>query len=803
MNILDSLKEETKKAESFAEKQQLREAVTITKKVLKVWAEKPGFWERLLGKFLVGNLVENLEAKLIIWQNQVTEADKLIAKAKVFLQQDPGNPLETQALTSAIALYQKSSKIIYDQQVLQVITQCQNELQQRQQFLELITQAESQLEHLWFKQAIAIYEIAAKLYPTEDVKTAIATARTHLPQEEIYIDVLQRAKKAESEGRLKGAIALLESAVTNFPRVDGIDLLKTFKSIYQGRQNFRQGLKLEKSGNFVAAKSCYQKAKLLLPETTNCCIRLGLVAIKMQDWETALSNLEGIPGEQAAYLRGFALAQQANLQLADREWQDISNPIIHQQKEILQRISEYQRLSSLNKIEELVKAGNFKIAKITSTEFLQKFGLDPVVESNLNEHIEPQLAAKLWQSSDWENIGNQAEKAWIENPNITTLHNWAIATYYHTQNDSKKLFELIFALSTAMANLTLDPTLQDVPWLGSQTVDFNNLSLKLQQSLEAAIDQLKDTNIQDYSQLRDRYRLELATLKIIGESGMQINNLLLTPGCYHRFLPHWENKIIDKIHPSNKILSSLYTSWGLAVAACLQGDIPRAIEVKPDSNIESEQFAQNFVNYHEGSYYLQQDQWHQAIIPLTQAKAEIQDQLNWQQELNQLCKSQRQTISEFSEHLEFAQFWYDLIRSEDAGSYLAEYKAEELRDQLINEKVSLSQALQQLKILKQIDSENPVVNDLIESVELSQELEEIERLFKKRQFAEMVSSARRSHREKVRFIVAEFFIGILSNGIKDGKMDDMESILQLGHWAYEICPDEPAFQEIYRILGLC
>ncbi len=53
----------------------------------------------------------------------------------------------------------------------------------------------------------------------------------------------------------------------------------------------------------------------------------------------------------------------------------------------------------------------------------------------------------------------------------------------------------------------------------------------------------------------------------------------------------------------------------------------------------------------------------------------------------------------------------------------------------------------------------------------------------------------------MRHYVAEFFIMTLVKGIEDRDLS-LDLIQQLGRWAYEICPDEPAFQEIYHSLKI-
>ncbi|PLZ91856.1 hypothetical protein CEN44_07520 [Fischerella muscicola CCMEE 5323] len=283
-----------------------------------------------------------------------------------------------------------------------------------------------------------------------------------------------------------------------------------------------------------------------------------------------------------------------------------------------------------------------------------------------------------------------------------------------------------------------------------------------------------------------------------------VKNLLIMPGCYHHYLQTWQNILVDNIDSSQKILRSLYTDWGLAVAACVEGDIQRAIQIKPSNKTVTvvETFACKFVAYHEGCYQLQQYKWREAILPLNQAKSEIQASLNWQQEIDKLCTLQRQNISNFTEHLEFAQFWYDLLASQLARSYLAEYKAEQLREKLANETISSEKALRELQEIKKIDEYNPVVTDLIERVEVTQELKEIDRLLRNGQYETMVKRARLTHHERVRFIVANFFLEILIDGLKNGNLHDPKLIMQLGSWAYEICPNEPEFQAIYQSLRL-
>ena len=813
------------KAEQLTRDRHLREAAQIVEKTLRAWSSYPNFWERLLRFLFLHNLLNQLNQHLQQLYQEITDAEKLTERAREWLKQDTGSPLETEALSEAIALYQHSLQIVCDRQISQIIPQYQKELGRRQQFQLLAKDAQAQEQQHFFKNALTIYRDAEILYATDEVKQAIARCSSQIHREEAYETQLQQAQQASQEGKLRGAIALLESVLTNFPRQDGIKLLKQLKNIVKGREKFRQGLSAEKLGTFKEAALMYAEAKNLLSEPTECqirlgitpieCqIRLGIVAIKTEDWKTAISYLNGLPGEQAAYLRGFAQAKQEDLQSAQREWQSSTHNAIESQKEILKSLAQRQRLLAIQNIEQLVKAENLDKARAASTAFVQKFGANSLVQENLDNHIQPRIETAIWQNPKRRTIADKAKKAWIAQPDLKSLHNWAVAVYYYALAEQQEtpdfdsLQDLIIGLSTALANLRQDPALQNIPWLGNQLVDYDSAFSNLLRRLEEAVDAIKDKNITQYLKLRDRYRLEVTALRLMGQPptrGMKVKDVFVTPGCYEDYkeLP---SRWVGSLNSSQDIQRSLYTPWGLAVAACMEGDIQRAIQLKPSSKSKSEAelFAQKFVAYHEGCYQLQQQKWKQAITPLQQAQVEIKATTEWRTEVDRLCGLQRQAITEFQEHLEFAQFWYDLLGSPSAKSYLAEYKAEQLREKLANKQISPVSALKELQQIKQIDERNPFVLDLIERVHLQQELEEINGLFKSNRFEDIVNRAKRSRHEQVRYIVAEFFLEIALKNLSKNNLtyQEIEVIKQLGRWAYEICPNEPAFQAIYRSMRI-
>jgi len=806
-----STKETAQKAEQLAHNKQLPEAAKLVEKTLAVWYNSPNFWERMLRRLLLGNLLTKLKEELRWWQQQIAEAYKLADTAKALFRNST-NPLETQDIAEAIALYQSSVEIVFSEEVSQAIQNCQRELQQRQQFQGLVKEAQKLLGQQFFKKALHIYRQAEQLYSTDALKAAIAKCFAQLNQEETYETALKQAQQAFRAGKLKGAIALLESALTNFSRSDGKKLLEELRRNFAGKEKFWQGLKAEQVGALAGAAAMYKEAKALLDDPTECQIRLGLVAIKTNDYATALSHLQGVQQNQAAYLRGFAYAKQGELQQANREWQPLTQTTVAFQKNTLKSLAQRQRLIEIKNIEQLVNAEKLEKARATSQDYIKKFGSEPLVQNNLDEHIQPRIESAVWQGINWGTIVATVERNWIEQPNSISLHNWVVATYYHAlsepqgKRDFNAIKKLIVALSTALANLPHDPSLKNVPWLGNNLVDHEAVSSDLQRRLETAIDTFKDQNLNQYLELRDLYRQEAVALRLMGappKRGMKVNDVFITPGCHERYYTKQQSQWQESVNPSPDILRSLYTPWGLAVAACVEGDTQRALQIKPTikPTNEAQSFAQKFIDYHQGCSMLQQQKWRGAIVLLKQAQSEIKVSTEWQKEVDRLCGLQRQNISEFKEHLEFAQSWYELLDSQSARSYLAEYKAEQVREEIANEKMSFSQALQELQKIKQIDDKNPIVSDLVENIEISQEMQTIFNLIKSDRLSDAVNRAKQSKHQQVRFTLAKMYLEFLIKGAQTGEMP-RELIYQLGKWAYELCPNEPDFQDIYRELGL-
>lgn len=107
-------------------------------------------------------------------------------------------------------------------------------------------------------------------------------------------------------------------------------------------------------------------------------------------------------------------------------------------------------------------------------------------------------------------------------------------------------------------NDNIQPQIENALWLGSIPVDFDSVSLNLQRRLEAVIDTFKDKDINQYLQLRDRYRLETVALRLINKQptqGLEVQGIYITPGCYALH----KEKLTETKLPA-KVWGTLYTS---------------------------------------------------------------------------------------------------------------------------------------------------------------------------------------------------------------------------------------------------
>ena len=801
LNQASRSKQQAEKIDKLAKQKQLREAINLSEEVLSWWSLHPSFLESLVRWFRLGELLEQLEKNIKNWREDISQAELKASQAKDIEAQDRNNPYETEILLEALQLYQDCNRLNNEPRFIEAITGIEHKLQSRQKFQELMTQGKKEIEGGFYKQALITFERAEELFSITELEEQIVLCQNKSQEQDKYEAILTQANQIAREGKFQEAISLFETALAKFPRNDGEQFISKLRKIVYAKDCFRMGVLAEEAQDFEVAVVKYQETLQILPELTECQMRSAIASLKNNNLNQVFSFLQEINSEQAHYLRGLAYAKQREWKKANREWKNIELNKVEEQRQVIKTLIERDRLSQIKEIESAVDNNNIEIAKKLSLEFINKFGSEPTIEQNLENHIQPLLERQVWEVQDWQQITAKTEQIWLEQQDINSLHNWAVANYYFSQTDSSKLANFIIAWSTALANIQYNPTLQNVPWLGSNSIDIKDVSARLKQVLENAIDAVKDKDIEDYLRLRDIYRRDMVTLSLMQQnnSGMRIKQqLLILPGCYQRF-----HNYLPKISFPAEVWGALYTVWGKAVAACQEGDTARAIKIKPNKNPSSDvdNFADCFVSYHEGCYYLQNLEWRKAIKPLQQAKSKIKDKSDWGKEIDRLCEAQRQKINDFDEHLQFSKFWFELVDSQPSRSYFAECQARKIADKLSNEEINYEQGLRELQKIKNIDPNNSFVLNFIEAIEIDLELEKIDRLWQQSRYEEAVQVAKRSRHERVRFKVAEVCVDILLKGSQNGNLP-FELMHQLGQWTYELCPREPAFRPLYSKLGI-
>ncbi|HEY9704434.1 MAG TPA: hypothetical protein V6C58_18440, partial [Allocoleopsis sp.] len=422
-DLVNIIQENLNKAESLAAQKNIRAAVKICEEILTEWEQSKSWLEKLTKKIMGGKILAKVKLKYTEWGEIIKEVDKLTAQGQKLSQNDSGNPLEIDIYEQVINLLKRCINLINDPLLNQEIEGYEREIAKRKQFQQLLKIAELKSKQLCYKEALISYYQAYKLYALDTLKQTIVNCQNQSKLETIYHTKIQEANQAIAAGKITRAIAILETAIANFPRPDGLELLAKLKNQLQAKQIFRLGLKSEDAKDYLLAREKYIQAIQLLPEVIEYRMRLSMVEIKIGNWQQAIIVLTGINHQKASYIRGFAQAKQGNWYEAYQEWQSLNHPQIAQQREILKLLVHRDRLQALKQIENFVETGKLPQAETASLAFIQKFKASDLVKNNLNQHIIPRLEVANWHSYEWEKITRDTEKIWQEKQDIKALHN--------------------------------------------------------------------------------------------------------------------------------------------------------------------------------------------------------------------------------------------------------------------------------------------------------------------------------------------------------------------------------------------
>lgn len=753
-------------------------------------------WQITLGRKLK-HYQEGLEKKIL-------EAEKLISQANSLIKSQ--DPLDIKSFIRAVTLYQSSLLILNEPKTKAKLSRVKHELSQRQIFTNEYDQGQILAQQLYIAKALKSFRKAEEIYSTALLTVKINDCESKIEDEKQYLHNLKIAKVHVKCGFLEKALQVLVEARKIFPRQDSTSLSNKLENTLKGYEEICKGLNSEKLQNHEQAAIHYNSSLKLLPSTNivedTIYTRLAFSHCRLRNPILALQYLENSSTQSALYLKGFIYFKQGDFNKASQAWTSLNHPEIKEQSKLLKQAAESQKLKVIHQIQIYIEAQNLHAAKSESQEYLDKFGEDDYpVGINLEQHIQPCLEISNWQTNDYSAILPNLEKQLQQSFAQANIHNWAIAAYLAAQDDKSCIPKMIAAIFAMVANLEQNQNLKMLPWLTDEVLDLNQLKQDLISLAQNTLDRLKDEDLSSYLQGRDLYRVETHALRLNIENekfAPKIGNIYLTPGCYRYF-----SNILSQAKPNESLLGTLYTEWGTAIAACLDGDIERAIQIQPRQTATNslEKLAVSTITYYRGKHALQSGKWREAQTHLKGLASIIQKNREWQKEINELGTKIRRELDNNNDHINFAEFWHHITGNPVASAYLAEYKAEAIRERIVEEKISLSQAKRELQKLRTIDKNNPLVEDLIEKIEFQEELEDLVNVMENSSIETWVSKALRSNHKEIHRRTATVLMDILMNGIERRSLDinEMKKILR---WLRQLSPNDQNIRDMATQLNV-
>lgn len=752
--------------------------------------------QRLVLDISLSKQMSDLESLLPGWREKIREVDSLLERGRGLELSCDSNPLDLQKLTEVLKVYQQAHALVNEPDIVAALDRAKSKIKQRQAFVGYVQEGERLEGEKQFKAALERYGRAKGIFHTEDIERKIMRCFELSQGEAKYKIQLDRSLRLAAGGDFTNAINTIETALGTFPRKDGQKLLARLRQVVSARDTFNRAMRAEGENKPEEAVRLYEEVTRTLPELKEANVRLAILAIERGDFDGAIKTLNNINSSEARYLRGFALAKQNKLTEAEKQWQFISYPQVREQAALLERLKNRERLATIRNIETCVAESRLFNAQAISLHYLNHFGEDKIVRTNLENHIQPLQEQSLWSGKNWQEIVKYCEQQWEGKQDINSLHNLAIASYYLATTKPDTLAYLIPPWLGCLANLDKDTSLQEPVWLAGRSIDKTAIHETLNKILDDIIDELKETNIENYQFLRDIYRIDKIAINLFKEDskkGVEVKGLMITPGCYLRHRQIYSDVRLPYLPPA-----TLYTNWGKAVAACMDGNVQRAIVIKPGGvNNDLERLAQSIVAYHEGCFYLQKLQWKKAIEPLKLAKKPIKETPQWQAELERLCEQQRLDIDNLDDGIQFAQFWFDVSGSQSSRQYLVEEKTKYIIHRLRLNIISDSQALSELKKLDSIDKNNKFLGETIETLEYIELWEPIRRLLLSNQIVEAINRTKYCRNTKVREEMALLLIDMVKEGLETRSI----SLELMGYFidqAYSISPKNLTVKQYYE-----
>ena len=824
------------KSEERAKTRRLKEAIQLAKSGTRLWSQNPNFWEKLFRRWFLSDLLIKLEESSKKWSGQMQNAQRLIQEGNNLLTLVSNDPKEYENLEKALHCLQRAKNLLFDPKVNEQVKSYSSELQQRKHWLELFEDAQANSLAKYFIRALPIYEEAQKFYNTDELTKLIAVCKSGVIAEKQYCQELKNAKSFCQQADFPKAFKAARMAIASFPREDGQKFLRSLERILESKTIFQKGLQHEQSRELDLALDCYTRAYKLMPDLLESRFRQVIVACKQENWEQALNFLDSLNGDRASYLRGFIFAKNQNYDENAREWQGLRSSELDAQRAKLEIIKQKAYLLDLQAIEKFVDQGDLEKAANISYKALERHPQAQIISKNLENHILPRLDSEAWKQTEinWNILRGKTGSTWLERPNLQSLHNWAIAEYYCAMNTEYPTLELIMEFNaswgTAIANLPDDPSLDNLPWLGNTKPDRIQLKKKLEELWDRVLDRVKENDLDTYMKVRDWQRLDRYTLNILTSSTkpiIKLGSTWILPSTID-FLQQFEKlndnltksildiqhqstflrsiiariaktqkSILDIQHqytilPTSSQLSLFYSPLGIAIAACLDGDVERGLQLKNYNSgyLNHKEHLNNahaMLSYFESCHLLKKNQWQNALQLAKQFKQSIQKNSEWLSEIDRLCELIVRELDE-KDQITFAKLWLETTSSKASRNYYTECKTEEIRMQIGKERITPQQGLSKLRELPDIDTSNPVYRDLINRIEVILANEEVHQYLKRGETENAVNRAMRSGNREVKQTLAEVLFSFLQEADRTGRISYGERMQVVG-WITNLVPD--------------
>jgi hypothetical protein len=615
-----------------------------------------------------------------------------------------------------------------------------------------------------------------------------------------YISLLEKTRELIHAKKLDSVIALLKNIEVNtiekilFPT---IKICENFKDLKIKLKQLVDGVNSDNSDNLCGL---YEEAVHLLGSSIGLTYAFVIAHLKLGHYKHALDLLQDTSGPEDSAFKAISLAGLKCFEEACEEIAKYKGTSFKSHLDSVANYAQHARAESMRDIQKEVELENFETALKLSYQFLHSFPSYELIAANLENHIKPMVLLPLWKENNVESFYDNAYKIWKLDNSFVNLHNLGISLFDYSLKDKSSLPSLIWVWGSILLNLEKIPSIYSPFWGSCEKNDLLSLTTKTFDEIELHLQSAYSLESEEYLQLRDLLKIEVRIVE--AHNNLQFkppirNNFVIGPGL---FILNWRKELT--MLPSND-WTSMYTPYARCISAWKDGNQQRALKMMPKSpgknNVEL--YAARLNSFYLALYYLENGDMDKSrkqlglcadLIKREDLKYDIASNAGRRDLLNKEFMKYMSSEDGF----EAMQLWHDVMQTKEAASALATVKAQRIRDQLLNKKISPENALAELKQLKILDVNNSLIIDVEDIVYAFKEDKIVQDLLHRENYEELARRARSFQSKKVRYRVARMFHEVAINAVSD-KPPPFQLIYDFAHKSYLICPNEPQFQPLF------